>query len=102
MRSIEYQKNLLNIIKNIKKKDKKFYVSTSCVGEYCGIEGCGLDATHKIGEEISNDDPNRERHNLTSYICCRHYQEILGEAAEEQCKANKHPLYYKMISKKFK
>jgi hypothetical protein len=41
-------------------------VSKACIGERCW---CGAPAVKKVGEEILFDDPNPNRHNLTSYIC---------------------------------
>jgi hypothetical protein len=49
-------------------------------------------ATHKVGEEIPHDEPMlirkigsipvsmSARHNLTQYVCCRHFRAILGPA----------------------
>jgi hypothetical protein len=54
------------------------FVSQSCQGEKCF---CGDKATHKLGEEIMHDDPIPYRHNLTAYVCCRHFQMVLGQAA---------------------
>jgi hypothetical protein len=63
------------------------FVSATCRGEECVM--CDLPATHKIGEEIPPDDPSREntgtfpmsgRHNLTAYLCCYHFTEVLGPA----------------------
>jgi hypothetical protein len=54
------------------------FISTSCVGERCQI--CGAPATHKVGEEIPHDDPLPARHNLTAYVCCRHFKTLLGPA----------------------
>jgi hypothetical protein len=98
MRSTEYQKNLQEIIENLKEKDFKFHVNESVVGKVCLINNCGKDATHKVGEEILNGDPNPIRHNLTNYVCCRHYKMIFGDLAKMQCKSQKHNLYYKAIS----
>jgi len=39
-----------------------------------------VQATHKVGEEIPHDDPNPHRHNLTAYVCCLHFQQIMGPA----------------------
>jgi hypothetical protein len=98
MESREHQKSLLAIIKNLKEKDFKFQVNESVVGETCLINNCGRDATHKVGEEILPGDPNGLRHNLTNYVCCRHYKMIFGELAKIQCKSQKHNSYYKAIS----
>lgn len=42
---------------------------------------CPSDATHKVGEEIPHDDPWRNRHNLTAYVCCPCFRSIMGPAA---------------------
>jgi len=94
VRKIYYQKGLMKIIENLKKENPRFYVGLSNVGEVCMIDNCGKDATHKIGEEISNDDPYPDRHNLTNYVCCEHYQKIMGDPAKEQCASLNHELYY--------
>jgi hypothetical protein len=52
------------------------FVSGACKGERCTV--CGKDATHKVGEEILFDDPNQSRHNLTAYVCCDDFKEIMG------------------------
>ncbi len=54
------------------------FISASCRGERCSM--CGMQATHKIGEEIPHDDPNPIRHNLTTYVCCDDFREIFGQA----------------------
>jgi len=54
----------------------KHFVSASCQGEMCQV--CKLPATHKVGEEIPHDDPMPARHNLTAYVCCAHFIEIMG------------------------
>lgn len=55
------------------------FVSGSCKGEFCRI--CNAPASHKVGEEIAWDDPNKIRHNLTAYVCCKHFKEIMGPFA---------------------
>lgn len=57
------------------------FVSESCQGEVCR---CGAPAVAKIGEEIAHDDPNPNRHNLTAYVCARHYALVLGPTAARQ------------------
>lgn len=47
------------------------FTSAACRGERCSM--CQDAATHKVGEEIMADDPNPIRHNLTAYVCCRHF-----------------------------
>lgn len=62
-----------------------YHSSASCRGERCTV--CGVDATHKLGEEIMHDDPFPHRHNLTAYVCCEHFRMILGPAT--RCPASK-------------
>jgi hypothetical protein len=57
------------------------FISKTCEGERCY---CGDPAVRKVGEEIPYDDPNPNRHNLTAYICKRHYIELMGPAAIHQ------------------
>lgn len=52
------------------------FVSASCVGEKCK---CKRDATHKVEEVIQHDDPDQNRHPLTSYICCPCFGFIFGQ-----------------------
>lgn len=66
----------------------KHFVSKSCEGERCI---CGKPATHKVGEEIPHDDPFQARHNLTQYVCCRHFAKLFP-AAKAVCFA---PVDYK-------
>jgi len=47
-------------------------VHESCPGEKCR---CGKDATHKIGEELT--DPGV--HNLTAYVCCDCFVMVMGD-----------------------
>ena len=61
----------------------KHFVSASCAGEHCSV--CGVPATHKVGEEIPFDDPTPKRHNLTAYVCCKHFGDILGPTAKKMC-----------------
>lgn len=56
---------------------EKVFVSASCDGERCH---CGAPAVRKVGEEISYDDPNPRPHNLTAYVCARHFAEVMGPA----------------------
>lgn len=51
------------------------FVSTTCEGEQCW---CGKPAARKVGEEIPFNDPNKMRHNLTSYICAFHFAQLMG------------------------
>lgn len=98
MRNQEYQKNLQKIIETTKKEYPKFCVGGSCVGEICLINDCGKDATHKVGEEITDEDSNPTRSNFVNYVCCEHYQMIFGEFAKSQCDEQNHKLYYEKIA----
>lgn len=53
-----------------------------CVGEVCGVTTasgrCRADATHKVEEEILD---GAIRHNLTQYVCCKHFALVMGPAA---------------------
>lgn len=53
------------------------FISASCEGEYCF---CGVPATNKIGEEIPYDHPNRQRHNLTRYVCAFHFDSLMDRS----------------------
>ena len=53
------------------------FVSSRCNGETCC---CGAQATHKVGEEIPHDDPHKQRHNFTAYVCCACFRRIMGDA----------------------
>ena len=55
--------------------------SKACVGEKCW---CGAPAAKKVGEEIAFDDPSPHRHNLTAYVCARHYAELMGPVGAKQ------------------
>jgi hypothetical protein len=33
---------------------------------------------HKVGEEKFPDDLRHWSHNLTAYVCCKHFKEIMG------------------------
>lgn len=66
-------------------------VSRYCVGVKCqfvkdpqlgGSPQCGDPASHKVGEEIFDDDPIPHRHNLTAYLCCRHYRLVMGGSCD--------------------
>ena len=52
------------------------FVSASCGGEVCSI--CGEYATHKVEEHIFSDDPRPDRHELTAYICDKHFTRIMN------------------------
>ncbi len=51
------------------------FISACCEGVKCSV--CSKPATHKIGEEIQNDDPFPNRHNLTAYVCTEHFNMVL-------------------------
>jgi len=55
------------------------FVSMYCDGRKCGI--CLEAATHKVAEEVFDDDPDKNRHPLTSYVCCKCFRKIMGQAA---------------------
>lgn len=61
------------------------FVSASCRGKKCDI--CGLPSSHKVGEEIPHDDPFPNRHNLTAYVCCAHFIEIMGPSMTGPCRS---------------
>jgi hypothetical protein len=78
--------------------DVKHWVSKTCEGENCSL--CGRPASHKVGEEIAHDALGIEavlaqdagdyyqiagRHNLTAYICCRHFAALMGSTASRLC-----------------
>lgn len=50
------------------------FVSKSCNGEKCR---CGQPATKKIEETIFWDDPDKERHPFTQYVCQVHFDEVM-------------------------
>ncbi len=57
--------------------------SQTCNGVPCSIcqrQGKRSAAFHKVGEEIP-PDATFGGHNLTQYVCCRHFCEIMGPAA---------------------
>lgn len=69
------------------------FVSECCEGERCF---CGAPAEHKVAEVIFDDEPKfplvfpggREtllrRHELTAYICHKHFRKIMGPAAGDE------------------
>jgi hypothetical protein len=58
------------------------FVSKYCQGEKCGMcwgqEHKLVPATHKVQETLFDDDPLKERHELTQYVCDRHFRSIFG------------------------
>lgn len=59
----------------------KPFVSGCCEGERCY---CGEPAEHKVEETIFFDDPVKNRHPLTRYVCHPHFREIMGPAADRR------------------
>ena len=47
-------------------------VHESLIGEWCSL--CGDHAAHKIGEELTPATV----HNLTNYLCCKHFRAAVG------------------------
>jgi hypothetical protein len=76
-----------HVMQSVDITNKGVYIPGSCTGVKCF---CGKDAKHKLEETIFDDDPHPFRHNLTSYVCCEHFQLIMGSYAIEMCKFNKH------------
>jgi hypothetical protein len=58
----------------------RHFVSASCGGETCSI--CHRPATHKVSEEIMDDDERPIRHPLAAYLCCRCFRLVVGPAAK--------------------
>ena len=52
------------------------FISKQCEGEKCSL--CGEPATKKIAEVVFDDDPIRNRHELTAYVCESHFRMIMG------------------------
>ncbi len=46
----------------------------------CAI--CGSPASHKVAEELCEDNPNRTRHPWTDYLCCEHFLMIMGRGMD--------------------
>jgi hypothetical protein len=70
----------------------------SCRGVRCTI--CGGQAHHKVGEEFLHGQREIEakvigfppeakfgaaRHNLTAYLCCWHFRQVMGGTATNWC-----------------
>lgn len=64
------------------------FISATCKGERCSC--CGAPAVRKVGEEIPYDDPLRNRHNLTAYVCARHFAQLFGATAARQVRYTTH------------
>lgn len=58
-------------------------VMPECRGEKCRI--CGGQAHHKVGEEMSDGEPYPFRHNLTAYLCCWHFRQVMGGTGLDWC-----------------
>lgn len=54
------------------------FVSATCRGVQCHYRGCDQPAVAKVGEEIAHDDPFKNRHNLTAYVCAEHFEALMG------------------------
>lgn len=67
------------------------FVSKTCEGEHCSI--CGEPATNKVGEEIPYDHPHKERHNLTAYVCAKHFDLIMNRNGYKQREVTKVVFY---------
>ena len=66
----------------------RHYIGREVVGKKCAI--CGADATHKISEEMTGDDPMiycRPVH--AAYVCCEHFRMIMG--SDVACPVDKKP-----------
>jgi hypothetical protein len=71
------------------------FVSKACGGERCH---CGEPAVRKVGEEILFDDPMPRRHNLTAYICARHYAELMGPLGAQHVGYTRPPVPDKQLT----
>ena len=54
--------------------------SAVCQGETCRFDGCTAAATHKLLEELGQNDPIPKRQ--TSFVCCVHFRAIFGAGVE--------------------
>jgi hypothetical protein len=72
---------------NEAQKKSGHFVSSTCIGEICRM--CQKPATHKVGEEVADDDPHLIRHNYTAYVCCGCFAMIFGQ--------HSHPEYLKAV-----
>lgn len=52
-------------------------------GEKCMV--CRDKTSHKVGEHTYEGHPMFKMHEFTSYLCCTHFIEIMGPAAERLC-----------------
>lgn len=51
------------------------FVSACCGGERCAM--CGDAAQAKVEEVIFSDDPTKNRHPFTAYVCRSHFDQIM-------------------------
>jgi hypothetical protein len=73
-------------------------IPPQCRGERCTI--CGGQAHHKVGEEFLDGQGDLEmpgafpiaswmnmpiRHNLTAYLCCGHFRQVMGGTGTTWC-----------------
>ena len=56
------------------------FASAMCRRESCA---CGAPAAHRVVEVIFPDDPNPRRAPLSTFLCRRHFGELMGPAACE-------------------
>lgn len=65
-----------------------------CRGERCNfhigsVARCGEPAKHKVGEERDTTPDSKSHHqifhghNLTAYLCCAHFEKVMGPAAHK-------------------
>lgn len=53
----------------------------SCQDERCSV--CGIQAWHKVEEDIFECDSNPIRHPLSAYLCCEHFKMIVRHSSCE-------------------
>ena len=58
------------------------FVSACCGGERCAM--CGNAAQAKVEEVIFSDDPTKNRHPFTAYVCGSHFDQIMHAAPSPQ------------------
>lgn len=52
------------------------FVSKGCSGKVCHI--CLSTATHKVKEQVFEDDPEPNRQGYSSYVCSHHFAALMG------------------------
>tara|TARA_R110000796_G_scaffold164498_3_gene281358 strand:+ start:1537 stop:2154 length:618 start_codon:yes stop_codon:yes gene_type:complete len=87
--NLSLPKSFINVIDAL--IDGDGYRSRYTVGEKCFV--CKEEAYHKVNENVFDDDPIQTRHELTTYLCCKHFQMIMGNFAKKMCDNNKHPSF---------